>query len=1035
MPAPASRSAADGSTREGRGWRLWLLLLAAFMSIAVVVTIAAVAHVQRAYRAAERAALDSHAATAAGLAQSVAASVAHYVRVAEVGARAILGGRLPPAERHTLLASIRAAHPEIHGVALLDPRGRVVDGDPVAAIGVDVSGYLAVQRLLAGQDTVVSDLARARRIGTPVFGVAVAHRDAGGRLLGAVGIGVPAARLADELRVKLRGAAYPVLADRAGRLIVYGGSPTLTWQQRDFTAVPIIAEALHGSPVQTARVLDPLAGEARLAAMTSVPGVGWIVAVLQPPRAALAPAYRERREAIWTAAAVCSLAVGLALALSGLLARPLIALSAGLAAMKRGDLRHRTRVRGPEGLVSLAADLNELAAQLEAQETALAESRSRFDAFMSHGPVQAYIKDAQGRYVYVNPVTAQEFGRTAAEWLGKTDAEILPADVAEAFQRTDRQVLATGETVKVVERVQDLHGPREFLSAKFRLSDATGRLFVGGLSIEVTEQRRAEAALSAREAFLQAIIDLTPALVFVKDLEGRYLLANRRFLTVHGFRDTAEVLGRRDADLHAPHLAEVYHAHDVRVIEAGGPVEFEEPVAHADGVHTYMSTKFPLYDEAGAPYAVCGIETDITERTRTEATLRLLDRTSAALGSSLDYETTLALVAQLAVPDMADWCVIDLAEPEGGFRAVAVAHRDSAKAALLRRLTDHPPAVEGAYPAVHVLRTGRPEVLPTLPPGWLDAVSGCAEHRRLLDTVGARSFLCVPLVARGRTLGALSLVSCESGRRYAEADLPVAEELGRRAALAVDNARLYREAQEAVRARDAFLARASHELRTPLTSALGTIRLLRRAMAGTLRESPDALLDIATRNLQTMAALVNDLLDASKLEAGGETIAREPIDLRALVHESLRALGAHARERGVALDAALPGGVFASGDRLKLEQLLTNLISNAIKFTPAGGRVVVEGSSSTGQVELRVRDTGEGIPRDLLERVFEPFFRVPRVTGPGPRGTGLGLAICRQIAVLHGGSIHAESAGPGRGSTFVVRLPRAPAQGRAQPAA
>ncbi|HEY8369247.1 MAG TPA: PAS domain-containing protein, partial [Thermodesulfobacteriota bacterium] len=1025
---------ADRNTPARRGWRLWLLLLAAFMSLAAVVTIAGVAHVQRAYRSAERAALDSQAAAAASLAQGVAASVTHYVRVAEVGAQAILGGRPPPADRHALLASIRAAHPEVNGVALIDPRGRVIDGDPIGAIGVDVSAEPAVRALLAGENVVVSDLTRGRT-GTPFFGVAAAHRDAQGRLLGAVAIGVPAARLADELRVRLGGGAYPVLIDRAGRLMVYGGSTDLTWEQRDFAAVPILTEAARGGQVRAARVLDALTGEERLVAMTSVPGIGWVVAVLQSPRLALAPAYRELRAAVWTTVAVCALAVGLALALSAFLARPLIGLSAGLAAIRRGDLRHRTKVRGPEGLVSLAADLNDLAAQLQAKEAALAESRSRFDAFMTHSPIRAYIKDARGRYVYVNRVTEEESHRPAAEWLGKTDADLFPADVAERLEQTDREVMQTGSPVKAVERIHDSLGARELLSAKFRLADSTGQLFVGGLSIDVTEQRRAEAALAAREAFLQAIIDRTPALVFVKDLEGRYLLANRRFLAVHGFGEPSQVLGKRDADIHAPHLAALYHEHDLRVIEAGGPVEFEEPVAQADGLHTFMSTKFPLYDERGAPYAVCGIETDITERTRTEAALRLLDRTSAALGSSLDYETTLALIARLAVPDLADWCVIDLAEPDGRFRAVAMTHREAEKATRLKELADHPPAPEGAYPAAHVIRTGRPELLPVVPDGWIGTVSGCVEHRRILEAVGVRSFLCVPLVARGRALGALSLVISESERRYTEADLPVAEELGRRAALAVDNARLYREAQEAVRARDAFLARASHELRTPLTSALGTIRLLGRAMTGVLRESPDTLLDIATRNLQTMAALVDDLLDASKLAAHGETIAREPVDLRVLVRDSLAVFGALAREQGVTLEATLPEGCLAAGDRLKLEQLVTNLVSNAIKFTPPGGTVLVEGGVSGDQVELRVRDTGEGIPREYLERIFEPFFRVPRPAGRGPRGTGLGLAICRQVAALHGGTIGAQSEGPGRGSTFVVRLPRAAAEERAQPAA
>ncbi len=224
-----------------------------------------------------------------------------------------------------------------------------------------------------------------------------------------------------------------------------------------------------------------------------------------------------------------------------------------------------------------------------------------------------------------------------------------------------------------------------------------------------------------------------------------------------------------------------------------------------------------------------------------------------------------------------------------------------------------------------------------------------------------------------------------------------------------------------------FLARASHELRTPLTSALGTIRLLKRAIDGELPESPDALLAIANRNLRAMANLIDDLLDASKLESGRITLAREDLEIGPVVSASLEVVGAQARDKGVALRVAVPPELRLRADRLKLEQVLVNLLANAVKFTPAGGEIAVEAGTEAGSAVIRVRDTGEGIPREHLEAIFEPFFQAGGRGGRRPRGTGLGLAICRQIVTLHGGTITAESDGPGRGSTFIVRLPLASA--------
>jgi signal transduction histidine kinase/CheY-like chemotaxis protein len=418
------------------------------------------------------------------------------------------------------------------------------------------------------------------------------------------------------------------------------------------------------------------------------------------------------------------------------------------------------------------------------------------------------------------------------------------------------------------------------------------------------------------------------------------------------------------------------------------------------------------------------------EAAAAQARLAFLADASVRLAASLDLDATVAVSVGLAVPTLADWCVLDLLEADMTVRRVAAAHADPARCVRAEQLKAFAPPVEGQHPVTRTLRTGEPTLLPDVSGDRVGALARGAEHLALLRDLGVASYMCVPLVTRGRTLGALSLVSARPDRRYGAVDLALAAELGRRVGQAIDNARLYHDAQEAVRMRDDFLARASHELRTPLTSALGTVRLLRKAAEGALRESPEALIDIASRNLVAMATLIDHLLDASKLASGRDTLVLEPTEVASVVARSLEVVGAQAREKGVRVTCAVPPGLALRADALKLEQVFVNLLANAVKFTPAGGEVAVEAVREDGQVAVRVRDTGQGIPREHLETIFQPFFQAMEASRrPGDRrarrarGAGLGLAICRQIVELHGGAIRAESEGPGRGSTFTVRLP------------
>jgi signal transduction histidine kinase len=291
----------------------------------------------------------------------------------------------------------------------------------------------------------------------------------------------------------------------------------------------------------------------------------------------------------------------------------------------------------------------------------------------------------------------------------------------------------------------------------------------------------------------------------------------------------------------------------------------------------------------------------------------------------------------------------------------------------------------------------------------------------------------VPLTVRGETLGAFTFATMESGRSYGPDDLALAEELARRAAVAVDNARLYQaerdahaEAQAANRAKDEFLSTVSHELRTPLQAMLGWVAVLRQ---GKLPEAKrERALDIIEQSGRAQARLIGDLLDVSHMVSGRLRIEPRPVTLPPIIQAAVDAVHPAAEAKRVHVRCLFDPSVGpVAGDPDRLQQIVWNLLSNAVKFTPSGGRVELRLERDEGEVRIVVTDTGEGIARDFLPHVFERFRQAEDVRSPKRRsGVGLGLAIVRHLAELHGGRALVDSAGPGQGATFTVVLPIAP---------
>jgi signal transduction histidine kinase len=410
-----------------------------------------------------------------------------------------------------------------------------------------------------------------------------------------------------------------------------------------------------------------------------------------------------------------------------------------------------------------------------------------------------------------------------------------------------------------------------------------------------------------------------------------------------------------------------------------------------------------------------------------------LAEASQLLAASLDYSATLERVAHLALPTFADWCMVDIMEDDRSTHRVVVAHIDPEKADLAQQLrTRFPPdPAKSEAGAGRVLADGKAQLIRDLGLEELRRIGQADEHVRILQGLGVCSAVIVPLTARGRRLGAISLVYGDSGRRYGEADLALAEDLACRAALAVDNARLYLRTQEAVRARDEFLSIASHELRTPVTSMMlasqGLLKLvttgsLERAPAGFLRSS----LETAVRQTSRMSQLIDRLLDVSRMQAGRLELQLEPVDLAAVVQEMVGQSREDLARAGCALRVSAEQPVVGRWDRSRLEQVVANLLSNAIKYgagKPIEIQVGVEGATA----RLLVRDHGIGIPLDRQERIFERFERA--VSARHYSGLGLGLFIVARLLRAMGGSVGVESA-PGEGAAFLVELPLAGPQER-----
>jgi PAS domain S-box-containing protein len=709
-------------------------------------------------------------------------------------------------------------------------------------------------------------------------------------------------------------------------------------------------------------------------------------------------------------------------------------------------------------------------------ENELKASEARKSAILETALDCIITMDHNGKVVDFNSAAESTFGYSRSEIVGQELSEfIIPTSLRERYRQGMIRYLKTGEGPVLGHRHElralRADGTETPVEVSITCSTVDGPPLFTAYLRDISERKRSEAVLAGQKRVLELLVqseplpDVLDALCEVMEgqsddrLLATVLLVSddgQRLRSVAGRRAPAEYIGAVDGIQIGPCAAScgtaAFRGEPVVVtdiatdplwassrelaLRQGLRACWSTPILSSEGTVLgtfavyYRTPRGPTDGERRLMDILTSTAGVAIERRRAESALRKSEQTarflaeaSAALSVIVDFDSTLQKVASLAVPSFADWATVDLAEGDGSLRRVAVAHSDPAKVELAhevhRRFPPDPAAPQGVW---NILRTGKGEIIPEISDELLVQSISDSELLGIMRRLGLKSYIGVPLKVRGRTLGVLTFIAAESGRRYADAHLATAQDLADRAAIAVENAQLYRELRDADQRKDEFLATLAHELRNPLAPIRNGLQVLRLAGAG--GKMVDEARSMMERQLTQMVRLVDDLLDVSRITRNKLELRKERVTLAAAVHSAVETSRPLMEQAGHTFSLSLPPEpVYLDADLTRVAQVFSNLLNNAAKYTGQGGRISLAAELCGGEVVVRVRDNGLGIPSEALTRIFEMFSQVDRNMERAQGGLGIGLTLVRRLVEMHGGMVGVHSEGPGRGSEFVVRLP------------
>jgi PAS domain S-box-containing protein len=666
-------------------------------------------------------------------------------------------------------------------------------------------------------------------------------------------------------------------------------------------------------------------------------------------------------------------------------------------------------------------------------EEAVRESEERFRS-LTEAAVDGVLIHENGVILDANPSFCRMFGYELSELLGRNSLEMITPELR---ADTARQIQSGTESVYETVGVRK-DGTHVIVEVSARPATYRGRQVRVGAIHDITERKLAEERIRESEQRFRNLTEAALEGVLIHE-DGIIVDANPSLCRMLGFT-LEELVGAKLLDVMvAPESRDIVISH----IRSGAADTYEVVGLRKDRSRILCEVSGRLSMYRGRRARVVAVH-DITERKQAEeAALRLMEEQAArsaaeaaerrahflaeasrVLATSFDYHTTLASVARLAVPTLADFCTVDVLEAEGRVTRVGVAHADPAKEAMLfelaRRFVDR---IQDGPAAGHLRRAileGESTLMSEISKEMILASAVSDEHRELILTLLPCALIAVPLRVGGRTIGALSLFMSESGRGYGPDDLTLIEELARRASLSVENARLFHAAEQATRARDEMLGVVAHDLRNPLSTITMAAQMLLE-VGSPERTLERKQLEIMRRAGERMKRLISDLLDAKRIESGGLTVDPRPEDVNTVVTDAVEMLRPLASSSSLQLDAAVSDGLpRVMVDPARVQQVLSNLVGNAIKFTPPGGSITVRAElGADGEVCLAVADTGPGIPNEQLPHIFGRFWQGKRTDR---RGVGLGLAIAKAIVEAHRGRIWVESQ-VGSGTSFYFTVP------------